>query len=84
VLRVDRDYARLVELSARVLSTGGRLLAVTNHRGTTRARLRHLVLEATRAAGRQPAQAKELASGLDCPDGLDGPEPSKAVLLTLE
>jgi len=84
VLRVDRDYAKLVELSVRVLSARGRLLAVTNHRGTSRARLRHVVLEAARAAGHEPVQVKELGSGADCPDGLDGPEPSKAVLLTLE
>jgi 23S rRNA (cytosine1962-C5)-methyltransferase len=83
VLRLDRDYAHLLDLSLVVLGRRGRLLAVTNHRGTSRSALRKLVLQAAERAGRAVVQAKELGNGLDCPDGRDGPEPSRAVLLTV-
>lgn len=81
VLKVDRDYERLCQLALRVLSPSGRLFAVTNHRGTSPAALRAMVLSAARAE-RYDGQAKELPSGLDCPEGLEGPWPSKSVLFT--
>jgi 23S rRNA (cytosine1962-C5)-methyltransferase len=83
VLRVERDYARLAGLALGLLAPGGRLLAVTNHRGTSRAALRTLLLEAAASEKRAVRQAKELRAGLDCPDGPSGPDPSKAVLVTL-
>lgn len=83
VLRVERDYARLLELSLAVLAPGGRLLAVTNHRKTSHAALRALARKAAQKLGRDVIQVKELLSGLDCPDGAEGPEPSRAVLVTV-
>jgi hypothetical protein len=56
---------------------------VTNHRGTSAAALRRIALDAAAAAGR-PAKARVLSPGLDCPDGEDGPLPSKSVWLTLD
>jgi 23S rRNA (cytosine1962-C5)-methyltransferase len=82
VLKVDRDYERLCQLVLRVLAPGGRLLAVTNHRGTSPAALRATVLAALRSEQLE-GQVKNLASSLDCPDGPDGPMPSKSVLLSL-
>lgn len=84
VLRVERDYPRLAELSLQLLAPHGRLLAITNHRRTSRAFLRKITLQAAVRARRRVLQAKELPSGLDCPDGPEGPEPSRAVLLTLK
>lgn len=83
VLRVDRDYLRLARLSLAVCADAGRLLAVTNHRGTSLSALRKTLLEAARLEGKAVAAVEELPSGLDCPEGQSGPEPSKSVLLTL-
>lgn len=83
VFKLERDYAKLAALAIAVLAPQGRLLAVTNHRKTSRDALRRLLLAEARKLGREVAQAKELRSGLDCPDGPEGPDPSKAVLLTL-
>jgi 23S rRNA (cytosine1962-C5)-methyltransferase len=83
VLRVDRDYARLVSLCLRLLSPSGQLLAVTNHRKTSPAALRRIVLDEAERAGRSVESAKLLASGHDCPDGPDGPHPSKSLWLSL-
>lgn len=83
VLRVDRDYLRLARLALAVCADAGRLLAVTNHRGTSLSALRKTLLEAARLEGKAVAALEELPSGLDCPEGQSGPEPSKSVLLTL-
>lgn len=83
VLRVERDYARLVALCLRVLAPRGQLLAVTNHRKTSPAALRRLVLEEAERAGRAVESAKLLAPGHDCPSGAEGPHPSKSVWLSL-
>ena len=80
---VQRDYPRLVEGAVRVLAAGGRLIAITNHRKTSRDQLRRIVRDAAARAGRQVVQLKDLPSGLDCPDGPSGPTPSKSVLLTV-
>jgi 23S rRNA (cytosine1962-C5)-methyltransferase len=82
VLKVDRDYEKLCRLCLRVLAPEGRLFAVTNHRGTTPSALRTTLLSALRSEQLE-GQVKELPSGLDCPEGPDGPTPSKSVLLTL-
>lgn len=81
-LSIERDYEKLAQSSVAVLAPGGRLLAVTNHRRISSAALRRMAQNAARAAG-YDAQVKELAPGLDCPDGASGPWPSKSVLLTL-
>lgn len=83
VLRVERDYARLVELCIKVLSPRGQLLAVTNHRKTSAPALRRMVLAEAERARRDIDSAKVLASGHDCPEGPDGPYPSKSVWLSL-
>jgi len=82
-LSAERDASRLVRLALAVVAPGGVLLAVTNHRGTAPATLRRLVLEAARAEARPVKSARLLPPGLDCPDGPDGPEPSKSVLVRL-
>jgi 23S rRNA (cytosine1962-C5)-methyltransferase len=67
-----------------VLAPGGRLLAVTNHRKTSLGALRRMLRDAAARARVDVRQLKDLPSGLDCPDGPDGPEPSKSVLVTLD
>jgi 23S rRNA (cytosine1962-C5)-methyltransferase len=79
---VAKGYGSLAERALAVLAPGGHLLAVTNHRGTSLGRLRRTLREAAARAGISVAKLKDLASGLDCPDGPDGPVPSKSVLLT--
>lgn len=83
VFRAERDYAALARAALALLGSSGRLLAVTNHRGTSRAALRAIVSREAQALGRAVAQIKELRSPPDFPDGPEGPEPSRAVLLTL-
>ncbi len=80
---IDRDYGAVAADALALLSPGGRLLAVTNHRKTSRERLRRTLHEAGRAAGVRVRQMKDLPTPLDCPDGPDGPEPMKSVLVTL-
>ncbi|MFZ5895639.1 MAG: class I SAM-dependent methyltransferase [Myxococcota bacterium] len=82
-LSVDRDYARLVALCLELLTARGQLLAVTNHRKTSAPALRRIVLAEAERASRPVESAKLLASGHDCPDGPDGPHPSKSVWLRL-
>jgi 23S rRNA (cytosine1962-C5)-methyltransferase len=79
---VSRDFGRLATRALALLDTGGRLLAVTNHRKTSLQRLRRLLRGAARESGVEIAQLKDLPTQLDCPDGPDGPLPSKSVLLT--
>jgi 23S rRNA G2069 N7-methylase RlmK/C1962 C5-methylase RlmI len=66
-----------------LLSPGGRLLAVTNHRKTSQPRFRRVLHEALRAAGRSSAQMKDLASPLDFPPRLGEAFPSKSVLVSV-
>lgn len=80
---VDRDYGRVAADALALLEPGGRLLAVTNHRKTSRERMRRTLHEAARSAGAEVRQLKDLPSPLDCPDGPDGPEPMKSFLVTL-
>ncbi len=79
---VSKHYGRAAELALGVLAPGGRLLAVTNHRKTSSGTLRRLLRDAAERARVPVAQLKDLPSQLDCPDGPDGPVPSKSVLLT--
>jgi 23S rRNA (cytosine1962-C5)-methyltransferase len=79
---VAKHYGRAAELALAVLAPGGRLLAVTNHRKTSMGRLRQLLRDAAERAHVEILQLKDLPSQLDCPDGPDGPVPSKSVLLT--
>jgi 23S rRNA (cytosine1962-C5)-methyltransferase len=78
-----RGYRALATDALALLEPGGRLLAVTNHRKTSRQRLRKLIHEAARSAERRVIQMKDLPSPLDCPPRPDGPHPSKSVLVTV-
>jgi 23S rRNA (cytosine1962-C5)-methyltransferase len=76
---VASGYTDLVKAVLGVLEPGGSMLCVTNHRKTSPRKLRAMVHEAARAAGREIRALKTLRSGLDCPEGSSGPEPSKSV-----
>jgi 23S rRNA (cytosine1962-C5)-methyltransferase len=79
----ESDYGDLVALAAAIVDDGGRILACCNHRGMSRARLRRLVHEGARAAGREVRQLKDMPDAPDFP-GPFGREPYlKAMLLTL-
>ena len=80
---VVKRYGVLAEHALALLAPGGTLLAVTNHRGTSLGRLRRTLREAAEKARAHVAQLKDLPSQLDCPDGPDGPVPSKSVLVTV-
>ena len=79
---VTKRYGAVAERALALVAPGGALLAVTNHRGTSLARLRRTLRDAAAATRVPVAQLKDLPSQLDCPDGPDGPVPSKSVLIT--
>ena len=79
----ESDYDELVALAAAVVAPGGRILACCNHRGMVRQKLRRLVHEGARAAGREVVQLKDLPDAPDFP-GAGGRDPHmKSMLLTL-
>lgn len=79
----ESDYDELVALAAAIVAPGGRILACCNHRGMARQKLRRLVHEGARAAGREVVQLKDLPDAPDFP-GAGGREPHmKSLLLTL-
>jgi 23S rRNA (cytosine1962-C5)-methyltransferase len=80
---VARDYERVAAAAFRLLKPRGKLLAVTNHRGTSRDRLRKKLHQGARDARREIQKLKDLASALDCPDAFAGPSGAKAALVTL-
>ncbi len=81
---VASDYERVAARVFRLLEPGGRMLAVTNHRGTSRDRLRKKLHQAARDAQRTIVKLKDLASPLDCPDAFEGPTGAKAAWVTLD
>jgi 23S rRNA (cytosine1962-C5)-methyltransferase len=76
--RFERDIGDVMADCLRLLGVGGVLLCVTNHKKTNPARFRRLLQDAAVAARRE-IKLRELPSGLDCPDALDGPHPSKSL-----
>ncbi len=80
---MSQSYRAVASDALALLAPGGQLLAVTNHRQTTLVRLRRLLHEAARDAGRAVKQLKDLRSGMDCPPAFAGPVPSKSVLVTV-
>lgn len=79
----ESDLARLLELTLKVVSPGGKLLACTNHRAIVMAKLRRHVHEAARAASVTLAQVKSLPPPVDFPPP-PGREPHlKSVLVTV-
>ncbi len=79
----ESDYDDLVALVAAVLAPGGRLLASLNHRGVTRSKLRRMVGQGLRAAGREPIQIKDLPAASDHPPPPGRDPHMKAVLATI-
>jgi len=80
---VEKDYRKAACLALSVLAPGGRLLAVTNHRKTSLGRLRKTLREAAADAGVELEKLRDMPSPLDCPEGADGPLPSKSVLVAV-
>ncbi|HEX3595963.1 MAG TPA: class I SAM-dependent rRNA methyltransferase [Polyangiaceae bacterium] len=80
---VERDYADLARSAMTVLAEGGRLLAVTNHRKTSPARLRALLEDAARNAGRRITTLSDLPPPDDFPHRVEGVPSTKSVLVTL-
>lgn len=79
----ESDYDELVELAAKVVTPGGRILASCNHRGLTRAKLRRFVGQGIRAAGRDAVQVKDLPETADFPPPPGRETHMKSVLATL-
>lgn len=79
----ESDYADLAALALGVLAPGGRLLACTNHRGISRARLRRRLHDAARGAGSDVAQMKDLPDPLDFPPDPAAEPHLKSVLVTV-
>jgi 23S rRNA (cytosine1962-C5)-methyltransferase len=77
--RFERDIEGVMTDCLRLLAPAGALLCVTNHQKTSLAALRRYVLAAAERA-RVELKLRDLPSGLDCPDGLAGPHPSKSLL----
>lgn len=80
---VKSRYVEAAEQCLRLLAPGGRLLAVTNHTATPHRAFRRMLHEAAERAGISLVSLKDLPSSLDCPDGPDGPWPSKSLLATV-
>jgi 23S rRNA (cytosine1962-C5)-methyltransferase len=81
--RAPEDYRQLARDALALLAPDGRLLAISNHRRTSLERLRRVLHQAARDAGRRVTQMKNLPSPVDCPPGPEGPWPSKSVLVTV-
>jgi 23S rRNA (cytosine1962-C5)-methyltransferase len=79
----ESDYRPLAARVLRVLGPGGRLVACTNHRGIARLKLRRLLHEAAREAGREVAQMKDLPDPVDFPAEPGAECHLKSVLVTL-
>jgi 23S rRNA (cytosine1962-C5)-methyltransferase len=80
---VERDYAEIAEVSLALVAPRGRLVAVTNHLGTTRAALHAVVERAAATAGIRIASVVDLPMPADYRFRPDGEEPTKTVLVTL-
>jgi 23S rRNA (cytosine1962-C5)-methyltransferase len=80
--RFERDIGGVMADCLRLLTPGGMLLCVTNHKKTSQQALRRLLLLAGEQA-RVPLQVRDLKSGLDCPHALDGPHPSKSLFASV-
>lgn len=77
------DYRPLAAKAMAVTAPGGYLLACSNHRQTVQAKLRRLLHEAARDAGREVQQMKDLSPPVDFPSAF-GREPHlKSILVRL-
>ena len=80
---VERDYPKLLEQAMRVLSPGGVLLAVTNHRKTTLDALLVQLRRAAAATGRRIVSADAPAPPVDHRHRVGGMPATKSVRVTL-
>jgi 23S rRNA (cytosine1962-C5)-methyltransferase len=80
--KFERDIVGLMADCLRLLTPGGALLCVTNHKKTKPAAFRRFLQQAAEQARRE-IRIKELPNQLDCPDALDGPHPSQSLLATV-
>jgi 23S rRNA (cytosine1962-C5)-methyltransferase len=81
--RVARDYPRLATLALKRLASGGHLLACTNHRGMTSAKLERHLRDAATLAGATVARMTRVAEPLDHPPPAGEPCHLKSVLVEL-
>jgi 23S rRNA (cytosine1962-C5)-methyltransferase len=80
--RFERDIQPVMGDCLKLLTPDGALLCVTNHKQTNLGAFRrHVQAAAERAKVR--IKLRDLPSGLDCPDALDGPHPSKSLLASI-
>lgn len=80
---VASDYSAVAADCFALLAPNGKLLAVTNHRKTSRGRLRKTLHEAARSAARIVTQMKDLAAPLDCAEDGVGESGMKSVLCSV-
>jgi 23S rRNA (cytosine1962-C5)-methyltransferase len=80
--KFDRDIVGLMADCLRLLTPGGMLLCVTNHKKTSLQAFRRYLQTAAEQARRE-IKVKDLPRQLDCPDALDGPHPSKSLWATV-
>jgi 23S rRNA (cytosine1962-C5)-methyltransferase len=79
---VERDYAKVAEDALSLLAPSGRLVAVTNHLGTSRAALHSLVAKAAAAARVRIDDIRDLPMPPDHTFRPGGDEPTKTVVVT--
>ena len=77
------NYRPLAALAMSAVAPGGLLLCCTNHRQTVRAKLRRLLHEASRDAGREVVQMKDLPAPIDFPPPWAREHHLKSVLVKL-
>ena len=77
------DYEELAAKVLVLLRPHGALLACTNHRGTTAARFRKTLFAAARAARREVASIRDLATPADFPPAPGGESHLKSALVIL-
>ena len=80
--RFERDIEPMLADCLKLLTPDGVLLCVTNHKQTNLAAFRRYLQSAAERA-RVRIKLRDLPSGLDCPDALDGPHPSKSLLASV-
>jgi 23S rRNA (cytosine1962-C5)-methyltransferase len=80
---VERQYGELARNSLQLLAPGGRLLAVTNHKKTSRKQFAELLSAAAVAARRQVLELTWPAAAEDCPLGTMPDLATKSVIVRL-
>jgi 23S rRNA G2069 N7-methylase RlmK/C1962 C5-methylase RlmI len=77
---VAKDYATMARQSLELLTPGGQLLAVTNHRSTSGSALIAMLKDMAGASRRTIARIESLPPPVDCRDA-SGSSATKSVLL---